>query len=397
MILLLVLMVISGDANDFIPTCPMIEEVNHFEYIVGPGDILWFSVQSGIPAELSGNEAQAIFYMTVTPDGFAVIPSAGAWFVSGLRLCDATDLIEAGFAAKYPGLRGLAGLAIIRTFRVPVTGHVSRQGIFDITGASRLSDLLEEAGGIASSGSWTSIKIIHSNGDTTEIDITGFLLEGLIQSNPIISLGDRVHVPEAEEFVMVEGAVNVSCSFATSYACSSEVTAWNGSSSGKLEYIPGETVSVLILRMGGTMPWASRSDCYIERTLPDGRAERIMAPLDNPEIDPLLLPGDRVVCPGIPPVVAVSGFVYSPGVYPHIADMGAFYYTSQAGGLLREASESGIRVVLNDGTELKPDEIPAIPAGATITVPRQNFVGWQDPLLVLTGIASVIIAWKSVF
>ena len=395
MIILLLLLITVAETTELIPTNPMIEEIDPAEYVVGPGDILWFSVQGLAPAMLMQNLDGSILYMTITPDGYAVVPSTGAWLVAGLRLCEATNLIEAGFAAKYPGLRGMAGLAVIRTFRVPVTGQISSQGIYNVNGASRLTDLLNLAGGIASSGSWTSIQIVHSNGDTTEVDITEFLLNGSMQSNPVLSLGDRVHIPQAEEFVNVEGAVKMSGSIATAFGGSPEYTAWSGSIRGTVEYIPGETVSGLIQRIGGTRTWASRDSCYIMRILPGGNEEKIRAPLDDPSVDPVLLPLDRVVCPGIPPIVTVSGFVYAPGVYSHTAGMGAIFYISQAGGLEREASESGIKVVLPDGREVGIRDIPVVPSGSDIIVSRKTFVGWQDPLLIFTSIASIIIAWKS--
>ncbi len=396
-ILFLLLMIPSGESAELIPslTLPMIEEIDPLEYVVGPGDILWFSIQGGVPSELSGTEAGSILYMTVTPDGYAVIPSAGAWSVAGLRLCEVTDLIEAGFTARYPGLRGMAGLAVIRTFRVPLSGQVTNQGLYDVSGASRLTDLLDLAGGITAAGSWTSIQIVHSNGDTTEVDITRFLLNGCMLSNPVLSLGDRVHVPVADEFVRVEGAVNITGSIATTFVGGPDNDAWAGSSRGIVEYIPGETVSVLVQRIGGTMSWASRDSCFVLRILPDGQEVKINAPLDIPSIDPELLPGDRVVCPGIPPVVMVTGFVYSPGAYPHIANMGAFYYISQAGGLLREARESRIKIVLSDGTEANASDVPVISPGSAIVVPRKPLVGWHDPLLIFTSLASIIIAWKS--
>ncbi len=395
MIFLLLLLLASGETAEFIPTQAMIEEIDPAEYVVGPGDVLWFSIQGAASAMLLGNFEESILYMTITPDGYAVVPSTGAWLVAGLRLYEATNLIEAGFASKYPGLRGMAGLAVIRAFRVPVTGQVVTQGIYNVTGASRLTDLLNMTGGIASSGSWTSIQILHSDGDTTEVDITDFLLNGSMQSNPVLSQGDRVHVPRAEEFVIIEGAVRMSGSFATAYGGSQDYAAWAGSARGTVEYIYEETVSDLIQRVGGTRSWASRDSCYIVRVLRDGSEEKIRAPLDDPSIQPQLLPGDRVVCPGIPPVVTVSGSVYAPGVYSYTAGMETFFYISQAGGLLREASESGIKVILPDGEEIRCSDARVIAPGSAIVVPRKVLVGWQDPLLIFTSIASIIIAWKS--
>jgi protein involved in polysaccharide export with SLBB domain len=402
--ILLILLILIGQDDDFMGEGigngamfqfqPLLEDIDSYSYIVGPGDILWFFVQGGVPSAYSGT-GTSIMRIGVTPDGYAIMPSVGVWKVSGLTLNEATAVIENGFASRYPGLRGKAGLACLRTFRLPVTGYVASPGIRGISGANRLVYLLNKAGGITSAGSWTAVQIIHSNGDTTEVNITDYIINGNMLANPYLNSGDRVHVPEAEEFVWVEGAVRLSESLSTSFEGDSEESVWNKSVRGMVEYIPGETVSCFIRRVGGTKTWAYRDSCYIRRSLPDGEEEIIRAPLDNPLIDPELLPGDIVICPGVPPTVAVTGLVYSPGLYPHTAGMDAYFYIFQAGGLNNTASESGIRIVLTGGQEKKIDEISVIPPGAAITVPRKTFVGWQDPLLIFTSLASIIIAWKS--
>ncbi|MCD4847048.1 MAG: SLBB domain-containing protein [Candidatus Aegiribacteria sp.] len=395
--LLLFLLVLVGEGIEILPAHPMIEDIDPAEYIIGPGDVFWFGVLGGIPSELTALSEGGLLYITVTPDGCAVIPSAGSWYVANHTLHEAVALIEAGFSARYPGLRAMTGLAVLRTFRVPVTGQIGSAGIVQITGADRLTDLLAKAGGVTPAGAWTNILIIHSDGDTAAVDITKFILDGYLTSNPVLSLGDHVHVPEAEKFVRIEGAVRLS-GFLSAEFGHAEVVSWTGSASGILEFIPGETVSDLVTRAGGTEPWAIRDSCHVIRSNPDYEVEiRLPAPLNNSELDPFLMPDDIVVCPGIPPIVAVSGYVFSPGVYPYTAGMDALYYISQAGGFLREGSESGTRIVLSGGEEKRLSEIAAIPAGAIIIIPRKAIIWWQDPLLIATSIASVIIAWKSVF
>jgi len=394
-LLLAVLILAAGDA-DLITSHPQVDDVDPSSYIVGPGDVFWFTVPGGIPSQIAGTEEGTLLYLTVTPDGFLVVPSTGAWFVSGHSLEEAVRTVEAGFAARFPGLRGLAGLASLRVFRVPVTGQVGSPGIYDITGAHRLTDLLSKSGGISPAGSWTSVEVIHSDGDTSLYDISRFLLAGDIGSNPTLSMGDRIHVPQAQQFVRIEGAVHMSGLLSMEFLPEG-LPAWTGSASGMLEYIPGETAAELVIRAGGTESWAVRDSCHVQRTADGGSVEFLPAPLDDTAIDPVLQPGDRVICPGIPPVVAVSGFVYSPGTYPHTGGMDAFFYISQAGGYLREASRSGTRIVLPDGTEEELDRVRDVPAGSSIVVPRKALVWWQDPLIIVTGIASVVIAWKSVF
>lgn len=396
LVLVLGLVPLAGAQETEVPrSSPLMDAVDANRYIVGPGDIFWFSVQGGIPGDSAGGSGPQL--IEVTPDGYAVLPGIGAWKVSGLSLGEAASVIERGFSSRYPGMSGMAGLARMRVFQVPVTGHVNNPGIVELTGADGLVQVLDRVGGITSSGSMTRIMIIGSRGDTTAVNITDFLREGTMASNPYLSLGDRVHVPEAEDFVWIEGAVHLSRSMAEGFAESAESTVWSRSLRGMTEFIPGETVSGLISRTGGTASWAVRDSCYILRREETGAQVRIPAPLDEPGVDPVLHPGDLVVCPGIPPVVTVSGEVHSPGIYPHTAGMNAYFYINQAGGFLRASRRSGTRVVLPDGEEVKADDITSVPAGSAVTVPRKALVGWEDPLIILTSVASIFIAWKSIF
>ena len=59
---------------------PLIGEIDGNRYIVGPGDVLWFSIHGGIPGDTSGTYSPRL--LEVTPDGYAVLPSVGAWKVS---------------------------------------------------------------------------------------------------------------------------------------------------------------------------------------------------------------------------------------------------------------------------------------------------------------------------
>ena len=36
------------------------------------------------------------------------------------------------------------------------------------------------------------------------------------------------------------------------------------------------------------------------------------------------------------------------------------------------------------------------PAGAVVEVPRHTLVWWQDYFTILTGVASIVIAWQSI-
>ncbi len=376
---------------------PMLEQLDPESYILGPGDVLWLSVRGGLPEELAGMTTRGtIMYMTVTPDGHAVIPGAGSWSVGGLTLAEATDVLESGFRGTFPGITASVGLAGLRYFRVPVTGRVNSPGLVTISGADRVTDALQAANGISAAGSWTSIMVI-GRGDTSYVDLARFVVEGTPSLNPSLRPGDRIVVPEAESFVQLEGALHLPGMNISVLSPGEGTVMWSESVSGITEYIPGETASELIGRSGGTKSWALRDSCYVVREVDDGGEVRIPAPLDDPMVDPVLQPGDRVVCPGIPPTVSVTGFVSAPGLYAYSAGMGVEYYVSQAGGAVREGNVSGTRVTTPSGTTLDRGEVDVVPAGSDVHVPRKLMVGWQEPLLIVTSLASIVIAWKSVF
>ena len=374
---------------------PLMEEINPQQYVLGPGDVLWFSVRGGMPVEYGGAEA-SYRALEITPDGYAILPAIGAWKVSGMTLAEGRSLIEGAFASRYPGLSADVGLAHMRTFQVLVTGYVNSPGVIEVTGADGLVSVLNKAGGVAPSGSWTSVALIQTDGDTSSIDLTDFIVQGDTRANPGLATGERVHVPKAESFVGLEGAFNLSPAVSVSFPETSGEAVWNRSVRGSIEFIPEETVSQLVLRVGGTAAWASPDSCYVRRISGDSTV-RIPAPLNDPLADPELMPEDVVVCPGEPPMVAVTGEVAQPGVYPHTAGMDGIFYVSEAGGFLRAGSRSGTRVRLPGGEEVDVEELESVPAGSAIRVPRKALVGWQDPLLILTSLASIVIAWKSIF
>ncbi|MBD3277328.1 MAG: hypothetical protein GF388_03425 [Candidatus Aegiribacteria sp.] len=374
---------------------PLMVEIDPQQYILGPGDVLWFSVRGGMPVEYGGAD-ESYLTLEITPDGYAILPSTGAWKVSGMTLSEGRSLIERAFAARYPGLSADVGLAHMRTFQVLITGYVNSPGVIKVTGADGLISVLNKAGGIASAGSWTSVALIETDGDTSRIDLTDFIVHGDSRSNPSLATGERVHVPRAENFVGLEGALNMSPALSVRFPEIAGTAMWNSSVRGTIEFIPDETVSQLVLRVGGTAAWASPDSCYVRRVSGDSTT-RIPAPLNDPLLDPKLMPGDVVVCPGDPPMVTVSGEVAQPGVFSHTAGMDGHFYVSEAGGFLRSGSRSGTRIRLPGGEEVDLDEVASVPAGSAIRVPRKALVGWQDPLLILTSLASVVIAWKSVF
>ena len=117
----------------------------------------------------------------------------------------------------------------------------------------------------------------------------------------------------------------------------------------------------------------------------------------NPELDPLLEPGDAIYIPQRPSTVTVLGQVMQPGTVPYRSDASVGDYVEISGGYGQNSDEGNIVVVLPDGTARKVEKswlgysTANLPPGSTIVVPR-DLAPFNLRLLIsdVTGIVSQI-------
>jgi protein involved in polysaccharide export with SLBB domain len=396
-----------GYSGEYTSSVSILDYVDPQEYTIGTGDWLWVSIAGGLPFlyDTEDLEASSVLHLPVTIDGNIVVPAIAAVPVAGLSLADAKEAIVSAINYYYHGIDVSVGLSSPATFRIPVSGQVLHPGIVAINGITRLSQILERAGGISPAGSWTSIQIHHVEGDTTLVDLTDFVMNGNLKSNPLLVRSDRIHVPMALEFIEIEGAVYLTGNSLESMSSPASIAPAQAlevkespevSQRAILEYIPNETASEFLMRAGGFTVLALRDQCYIERRVDCSRVV-IPAELDNPDMDPVLLPNDRLVVPSSAASVAVTGYVTTPGPYSYMSGKDVPYYIAQAGGYIHGAYRSGTRVTFPDGTVRDADDVAVVQPGSIIEVPKQTLVWWEDYLTVLTGLATVFIAYKSLF
>ncbi len=393
-----------GYTGDYVSTASILDYVDPHEYTIGTGDWLWISIAGGLPFVYDTDDigSSSILNLPVTIDGNVVIPAIAAVHVAGLSLADAKEAIVNAINYYYRGIAVSVGLSSPATFRIPVSGQVLQPGIIAINGITRLSQVLDRAGGISPAGSWTSIQVHHVEGDTTLVDLTDFVMNGNLKSNPLLIRSDRIHVPMAMEFVEIEGAVyltgnrleHIASDDATGSMSTGSEIEW--SQRAILEYIPGETASEFLMRAGGFTALAMREQCFIERVL-DCSLVIIPAELDNSYINPLLLPNDRLIVPSSAASVSVVGQVVFPGSYHYVAGRDYLFYVTQAGGYTNQAYRSGTKIMFPNGDVQGYNDVDYVQPGSIIEIPRQTLVWWQDYLAVLTGLATVFIAYKSLF
>ena len=221
-------------------------EIDPTTYIVGPGDVIQLYIWG---------EFDLSYMLQIDPEGNILIPTIGAFDISGLTLAKAKERIFAAARDKYPGVDVSITLASMRFFTAYLTGAVLREGSHTIHPTMRVSDLIEQAGGfldelrsssfeeeiagktvtrvrqiIKKATARRTIKITHLDGTTDLVDLSMFLATGNIELNPYIRMGDVVHVGFRDQIMYVFGAVN---------------------QEGRFEFVPGDTIEDLVMLARG--------------------------------------------------------------------------------------------------------------------------------------------------
>ena len=162
------------------------------DYRLGPGDLLRVSV-FGSP-ELSGE-------VRVSESGFITYPLIGQVQVSGKSPAQ----VEAQLMSQFTEggyLRNPQVSVLVMEYRsqkVSVLGHVTKPGQYSLTSASRVLDMLAEAGGPVNEEAADVATLMRKDGSKATIDLTA-LFGGDPQQNHAVSGGDTIYVPRAPQF-----------------------------------------------------------------------------------------------------------------------------------------------------------------------------------------------------
>ncbi|MET0533827.1 MAG: polysaccharide export protein EpsE [Steroidobacter sp.] len=162
------------------------------DYRLGPGDLLRVSV-FGSP-ELSGE-------VRVTESGFITYPLVGQVQVSGKSPAQ----VEAQLVSQFTGggyLRNPQVSVLVveyRSQKVSVLGHVTKPGQYPLQSASRVLDVLAEAGGPVNEEAADNATLMRKDGSKATIDLTA-LFSGDPEQNHAVNGGDTIYVPRAPQF-----------------------------------------------------------------------------------------------------------------------------------------------------------------------------------------------------
>jgi protein involved in polysaccharide export with SLBB domain len=241
------------------------------KYKVGPGDELLISILGQV------NE---FFRTPISPEGKVIIPSVSVVDVKELSLHKAKQNIIAEIRKVYPTVDVSVDLISLRRFRIQVTGLVNKVGDINVSGVDRVSKGLAAAGG--SAASMRNILLRKQDGSVIRVDLVKKKNTGSLETDPFMSEGDMIYVPEVYSRFQVFGSVNIP---------------------GTYEFVIGERISDIIELCGGLSFGADSLETYLVRFKEDtGRSfNTLRIDLDRVIYNPLdtvhnlrIYPDDRI-------------------------------------------------------------------------------------------------------
>lgn len=324
-------------------------EVDPAVYIVGPGD--QFMVEKP--------QDKVSLAIPVSPSGDLFIPGMGAVNVGGKTLVEAVELIS-----RKTGPYSSAYLYNIKSVRIPVTGAVKFPGIYTISAAWRLSDLLKKIP-IRYLGKDFAIEI-RKGSESRTVNIYDFYVNGNLESNPYLTSGESIYVPFADpevECIEVFGPVMVK---------------------SLVPFIKGETLGDFYRRKILLTDAMDYEKIVVERD------NKFLTVTGNEMYDFVLKPEDRVEFIILDQIM-ISGHVNRPGTYSYVPGHTVVDYIAMAGGVNYKGSNESA-ILIRGGKKIKNPINIDIRRGDIILVNRSAediFIGEISILSFVSMLASI--------
>jgi len=275
-------------------------------YRLGPGDRLVLILTGDV---------QSSYQLTVTREGFVVVPDVGQINVANLTLGQLESVLGDRLRRVYSGIRGTSGgstrfsisVSGLRSNQVYVVGDVQRPNSYTISSAGTALTALYAAGGPTVNGSLRNIQIRRGGQLVGVLDVYDYLVRGDATNDVRLQSGDVVFVPVHGPRARIVGEIVRPATY---------------------ELKGQETLAELVRYAGGFQATASRQRLLVQRILP--AASRTAAGGDRVTLDiaagdddatgagaTAVINGDVVRVLGITARirnrVAVTGNVYQPG------------------------------------------------------------------------------------
>ena len=286
-----------------------------------------------------------------------------------------------------------------REFEVEVTGAVRRPGRYELVDPPRIGELLQLAGGLSSDVALALPLRVTTRAEGDRVEARS-IAQGPDAAATPLRPGAVVHVPaiaDLQRTVTVEGAIRIGKSVPETTPVPTtpapDEALPTRPVSTQVEYVEGDTVRDVIVKVGGLQPSADGRLSYVLRTRPDGVRERIgvdvVAASAGQGPDLPVQPGDTLVVPSRRDAVMVGGAVYRPGVYPYGRGLKPMDYITLAGGATRTGKPGSSRVLHSTGRSASVSDVEEIEPGDVISVPEATIstAEWINLTIVFANLA----------
>ena len=359
-------------------------------YVLGPGDVLVLILTGDV---------EAVHNLTVTREGFVVIPQVGQMYVANMSLGQVEEQLYARLGRVYSGVRKgpnartrfQLSITRLRTIQIYVTGEVQRPGAYQVSAGGSVLGALYAAGGPTERGSMRRVEVKRGAKSLGTIDLYDYLLRGENTTSIAPASGDVLFVPPHGPRVKVTGEVLRPAIY---------------------ELKPGETLRDLVADAGGFTETALTTRVQIHRVLPPasraapGRDRVVMdvtsEGMQRGEVPPYAIEsGDSVVVFAVSDrmrsVVRMRGNVWTPGDIGFVTGMRLSDALRLAGGpkpdtyqgsilvsrLRPDSTRMQLRSALADSTGRPTDDLELQEDDEISVFSRSDFRG--DRFVVVTG------------
>lgn len=332
-----------------------VEGIVDSNYRLGPGDFLDLMLEDQ--------------YLTIQvySDGTVAIEECGVVDVAGKTIAQAREEILKVAAKKYNLAYCFVQLSQMKKFVVNIMGAVSKVGQTIVDPQTRLSMLLQKAGGVLGTGRKDDVLVIR-NGDTIHVNCFDIFDKGDFEQDILLEQGDRIYVP---------------------FVNSSEMIALIFPAGARLgvPYDSTFTIAQYFERAGGdrmhNMGYQSLTIRY-----PDKSTKIITVK----EMDQWKVPPQTEIEFSVKSLfVYVGGAVAAMGKIPYESSWHALDYIAAAGVVTQTGSWSQVTVVRGDQQNIKVNvSVDQILPGDYIEISKSRYESFKDVTLFLAALLSVI-------